>query len=74
MKKKGCFFALGYDANASFLFPEKGFFFLNYNPFKLGSIDDRTVTFNTCTLERPDEDCFKITWELIPKTDKPNEK
>lgn len=64
MKNKGVFYSLGYDANHSFLFPETGFLFLGYSPFRLGNMDEKTVTFNSCSFDKPDGPCFKITWEL----------
>lgn len=65
MKRKGEFYSLGYDADHSFLFPETGFLLIGHNPFRLAHLDERTVTFNSCTLDKPDGPYFKITWELL---------
>ena len=70
MKKNGVFYAVGYDASPSFMMPEKGFMLLDHNPFRIVSMEDMTVTFNSCSFDEPDGSYFKITWELVRKEEK----
>ena len=63
--KTGSFYATGFDASPSFQFPESGFFFLEKNPLAINDITDMTVTFNSCTKEKPKGKSFKITWEIV---------
>ncbi len=67
--KQYVFYSIGLDAVPAFLNIENGIFF--GSPFRIkDAMEAKTITFNSCTKQKPNEKVYiKVVWEIINGSD-----